>query len=446
MILKYNSSSNITIDSIVICNYMIDFDFLLHEIPELISVPQVTLFYGHESNPQCLTQWKQATQVDAILLRPSDPPQSPHNPLPFSIPYGVHHSKIFFMSYRNHPKNESMLRLIIHTANLLERDVHCKIQGAYVQDFALKTSTSCSLFEDDLVAYFDTYNYTQPRMWTQTSPCSLAQHLRQYDFSSALVALVPSTPGYHRLYHHDDKRALQGHLRIQQLIRRHIRPKLMSTSSSSSSSSSGPVVCQFSSMGSLTEKYLQELYQSMDVNSAHRPKDERPNKTKVPLSQKLQLVYPTVDQIRDSCEGYAGGGSVPGPYRNVSKPFLRPLYHRWSDEGHVGHLKTYYQISNDSMEWFVLTSHNLSKAAWGEVQTRAAGRRLFVRHWELGVWMCPPLEDGTKLAPYGTFDAAVTAVPLPYPFRPVPYRSSDQPWAVDRVYETADSFGRYQCE
>jgi tyrosyl-DNA phosphodiesterase-1 len=454
------ATSSLTIHSMIICNYMIDFEFLLHEIPELLTIPQITLFYGHETNPEYLMQWKQATFVDARLLRPSDPPRSLHNPLPFRIPYGVHHSKIIVFGYREETTQQEKLRLIIHTANLLERDIHRKIQGACIQDFPLKNtecSPSPSDFENDLVAYYDTYDYTRPRIWspsTQTSPCSLIQWLRQYDFSSASVALVPSTPGYHRVSDSEHpNRALQGHLRIQQLLRQ----RCARYTKQSPATSTGPVVCQFSSMGSLTEKYLNELYQSMDVRSASRPKHERPSSSPVPLAQKLQLVYPTVEQIRTSYEGYSGGGSVPGPYRNVSKAFLRPLYHRWSDEGrkHVGHIKTYYQLSNDgsrndedddcadnTMEWFVLTSHNLSKAAWGEVQMRSAGRRLFIRHWELGVWLGS--SDETKLAPYGTTIPQTRTVPLPYPVRPVRYRANDQPWAVDGVYDIPDALGCVQ--
>ncbi len=457
------NTSSLTIHCMILCNYMIDFEFLLHEIPELLTIPQVTLFYGHETNPEYLMQWKQVTSVDARLLRPSDPPQSSHNPLPFRIPYGVHHSKIILFGYREEATQQGKLRLIIHTANLLERDIHRKIQGACIQDFPLKTtqsSSSSSNFENDLVAYFETYDYTRARIWsplTQTSPCTLTQWLRQYDFSAATAALVPSTPGYHRVNDTEHpNRALQGHLRIQQLIRqRYTR----NTKHPPPANSMGPVVCQFSSMGSLTEKYLNELYQSMDVLSATRPKHERPSPSQVPLSQKLQLVYPTVEQIRTSYEGYAGGGSVPGPYRNVSKAFLRPLYHRWSDEGrnHVGHIKTYYQLSydgstddvnddcaEDTMEWFVLTSHNLSKAAWGEVQMRSAGRRLFIRHWELGVWLGS--SDETKIAPVGTTIPQTRTVPLPYPVRPVRYRNNDQPWAVDGVYDIPDALGCVQLD
>ena len=172
---------------------------------------------------------------------------------------------------------------------------------------------------------------------------------------------------------------------------------------------------------------------------------------------KLQLIYPTVHEIRQSLEGYVGGVSVPGSTRNTRKPFLQKLYKRWSSSistnpiwksDHVPHIKTYYQIaaSGESMEWFVLTSHNLSKAAWGEIKTlpRLHGRRLFVRHWELGVMMTPSGLGCERLVPWSTMEHGVSCATVPLPFRlfPEPYRKDDSPWTVDSVHTEPDRFGR----
>ncbi len=37
---------------------------------------------------------------------------------------------------------------------------------------------------------------------------------------------------------------------------------------------------------------------------------------------------PTVQEVRDSVEGYAAGGSIPGTVANVTKPFLQSLWRR----------------------------------------------------------------------------------------------------------------------
>ena len=90
-------------------------------------------------------------------------------------------------------------------------------------------------------------------------------------------------------------------------------------------------------------------------------------------------------------------------------------------------------------------------------------KRLFIRHWELGVLIAPSMLGATRLVPwskkYGSnkdskkgaaiqhkseampTDGDVT-VPLPYRHQPVPYTDRDKPWAVDQRYVRLDIFGR----
>ena len=166
-------------------------------------------------------------------------------------------------------------------------------------------------------------------------------------------------------------------------------------------------------------------------------------------------------------------GSVPGRAKNLHKDFLRPLLHRWAssasgnsnaEEGndlhfdkarHVPHIKSYYQMcqpGNDSandMHWFVLSSHNMSKAAWGEIQNRqdysvrgntTTSEVLVIQHWELGVFVSPSTLgvdamgapsshqeiDGTN----NTSSNSRTVIPLPYKFQPIQYTNADKPWVV----------------
>lgn len=48
--------------------------------------------------------------------------------------------------------------------------------------------------------------------------------------------------------------------------------------------------------------------------------------------QGFQLIWPAVQEVRDSVEGWRGGASVPGPAKNVNKPFLQPYWHRCSNQ------------------------------------------------------------------------------------------------------------------
>lgn len=518
-----------SIDWIVISNYIIDFEVLLQEIPELVSFPNVVMIYGHADNkPPPAACWAHPHAVDLLCRTPADPPQSTHNPLSYRIPYGVHHSKLFLIGYSN-----GTLRVVIHTANLRYNDIHLKTQGAYLQDFMLKSNDNKNPtsthplprndFEDTLVSYIGTYGYTKSRVWNpHTSVCTLTQLLRRYDFSTARATLIPSTPGYHALAPDDDTCHL-GHLRLRRALAASANDNNQREASATVGvppprnrqeqvpSATSKIVCQFSSMGSLTEAWLRELELSMDVN-AHSNTKAQKKSGPPPMQQafhhpycKLQFVYPTVEEIRASVEGYRGGASVPGSAKNVGKPFLRPLYHKWSRPNkdrnpnkaatatttpvgdtqdtfqrsrHVPHIKTYYQLTPNGtgMEWFVLTSHNMSKAAWGEVvRSRRHGneKRLFIRHWELGVL----IQGGSKLQSgmpssdrkavaeslsncslqiiKPVSDTATTKsaeskttirIPLPYQLCPEPYgSSSDRPWAVDGVYSVPDVFGQLGC-
>ena len=386
------------------------------------------------------------------------------------IPYGVHHTKLFLVAF-----SDGTLRVVIHTANLIRDDIHLKTQGAYIQDFPLKDpqgnenektdkkvppggTPSCT-FEQDLIAYIRSYGFEKRCFSNERTLC---QELRRYDFSTAKVTLIPSTPGRHKL----GKTNRQGYLKLSQVVQEHLRNEPKHPTQDS-------LICQFSSIGSLTKNWLNEFTSALIG-------------AEVPFHDKLKLVFPAVEEVRMSMEGYRGGASVPGTAKNATKPFLLPLYCRWghinadekvgavasaepnennnnnnsSDSNNydfgrsrtVPHIKTYYALSstnNDnadsdatsrqSMRWFVLTSHNLSKAAWGEKQTSTAyGRRLFIRHWELGVFLAGPL------IPAGPHhDSNSTIVPLPYALDPCPYGPSDTPWVVDKRYSTPDAFGRY---
>jgi tyrosyl-DNA phosphodiesterase-1 len=480
-----SDSSNISparhIEWLVIGNYLVDFDYLLDEIPELLSIPNVVVFYGQAGTSE--QPWKSACAgADFVRLNPSDPPGL-SNPTGQRIPYGVHHSKFFLVGY-----SDSTVRVIIHTANLLYNDIPVKAQAAYIQDFSMKQeqekqqptndnsddfsslfgSPPTSDFEETLVAYLDTYRYHKPRAWTTpttgggTAAASaatterLTELIRRYDFSTASVVILPSTPGYHRL----DAAQPVGHRKLRQAVIQHTTKE--------GAEKNRPIICQFSSIGSLTDKYLHELQASMDTGLARESKQ---SVSDAPM--RLQLVYPTIAEIRLSIEGYRGGGSVPGTTKNVSKPFLQSLYRKWSSSSssssvaatstampnplwksrNVPHIKTYYQLNHEgcSMDWFVVASHNMSKAAWGEVQnsSRHGSRRLFVRHWELGVFMSPQTLRAERLVPWsqqGPFRPGDVTVPQPYSLYPRPYQASDRPWAADARYSEPDNFGRYSVQ
>ena len=197
--------------------------------------------------------------------------------------------------------------------------------------------------------------------------------------------------------------------------------------------------------------------------------------------------------------------SVPGKVQNISKEFLQPLFHRWSirrgpgganikrmDGGidplstarHVPHIKMIIQprkVDDDEIEWLLLTSHNLSTAAWGQIQMSSAEgsirvndeKVLFIRSWELGVFISPAtlLDGGVRadgntpcIRPYRGASASssnavinvdsdddnadddnnksnVLLVPIPFDLHPDRYNDYDVAWACDRSCLIPDAFG-----
>lgn len=421
--------SDQAIQWIVIATFLVDFDLLLAELPELVSVNLVILIYGDAQCNDPSRLQRACTSADGTshlhlhCLKPSDPPNSRNNPLSRKIPYGVHHSKFFLVGY-----SDGILRVVIHTANLLYSDLHQKADAAYMQDFPKKdTKSSSTEFEDDLVRYIDSYRYQQRYDWESGERLTLSEQLRRYDYSTARAVLIPSTPGYHK---GDDIHRV-GHMKLCKTVR------------SSSTCRPGALVCQFSSMGSLQEGWLWDEFGASAVAS------------KCEFAP-IKLVFPTAEEVRKSVEGYRGGGSLPSNTRNVQKPFLGKLYHKWSSETdtqnpfalarNLPHIKTFYRYdeSGDAMQWFVLSSHNISSAAWGQLQK--SGSQFFVRHWELGVFLSPKTLGCKRLVPY-TFAVSDNpspgemTVPLPYKFHPDEYCDGDEPWAWDKSYTLCDSYG-----
>eukprot|EP00592_Proboscia_alata_P002683 CAMPEP_0194370144 /NCGR_PEP_ID=MMETSP0174-20130528/18452_1 /TAXON_ID=216777 /ORGANISM="Proboscia alata, Strain PI-D3" /LENGTH=756 /DNA_ID=CAMNT_0039147445 /DNA_START=28 /DNA_END=2298 /DNA_ORIENTATION=- len=480
---------------IVVCNFLIDFDFLLQEVPELVSVQKAIFFYG-SGDPSSWNSLSSSTNntVEFHRLNPSEEPSSPSyktaNPLKYKFPFGCHHTKMFLVGF-----DDGRLRVIVHTANLQYGDIYLKTQGAYLQDFFPKRNTTTSIsagkptyaasdFEDTLVEYLESYGHDKLYNWRENNSKepkqSLTQHLRNYDFSAASVILIPSCPGYYSM---PNKCKRQGYLKLKDAIAQHSNAK----------DSESPVVCQFSSIGSFSEKWLSDFVACL--------RQEEPRKH---LSKdNVILVFPTTKDIRDSIEGYRGGNSVPARAKNVKKSFLRPLYSKWTSSSttninnpyhqpqNVPHIKTYYMLSNDSsneLEWFVLTSHNLSKAAWGEVQKGKYGFCFKILSWELGVYCAssllnfgktsfsiPTLVSANESFPFpikhdlvtekcdsstsksrqprrlvissgvGNLSEEDVEIPLPYTSRPQSYHYKDDPWAVDLQYSSCDSFGRYSA-
>ncbi|VEU44282.1 unnamed protein product [Pseudo-nitzschia multistriata] len=504
---KISHGNPVGIDWIFITTYILDVDYLLHELPELLDIPLVVIVYQYKDFSSREEAWirevssKKEHNLALVERNPRDPPRTESNPLKVRMPYGCHHTKMTLVGY-----SSGRLRVHIHTSNLRQGDVHDKCQGAFLQDFLPKTEDQlCNFvtsdFEESLVTYLESYHFVLPWVWKKaeigrgegSEATTLVSHIQTYDFSSCVGVLVPSVPGYHNasLDARPSRRGnkeIYGYLKVHKAIREHCN---------CDSSSAGPIVCQFSSMGALWEPYLDKVAAAWNAGAANcgskTVATSRPPKKGELAASWLRFVWPTTLEVKESVEGPMGGNSVPGTAKNLHKTFVRSLLHKWRflsstndgsttgmyggnldstdsnrrrwkeedplDKGcHVPHIKSYYQIQElgdrygrDSMLWFVLSSHNMSVAAWGQIQNRQKdlGRKvLTVQHWELGIFLAPstlgvrsmgPTLEGSrhrqayncKTANDDPINEATRAViPLPFKFRPIKYQDSDKPWVV----------------
>ncbi|KAL3627567.1 tyrosyl-DNA phosphodiesterase 1 [Castilleja foliolosa] len=341
----------------VISNYMVDMDWLLSACPMLKRVPHVLVFHGEGDGT--LEYMKRKKPSNWILHKP---------PLPIS--YGTHHSKAMLLVY---PRG---LRVIVHTANLIHVDWNNKTQGLWMQDFPWKdqnsTSNGCG-FENDLVEYLVALKW--PEFNANLSGVGNfsinPSFFKKFDFSSATVRLIASVPGYHT----GSSLRKWGHMKLRTVLQECTFEKQFEKS---------PLIYQFSSLGSLDEKWMAELALSM---SAGMSEDKMPLGPAKPL-----IVWPSVEDVRCSLEGYAAGNAVPSPLKNVEKEFLKKYWAKWK-AGHTGrcrampHIKTFTRYNGQNLAWLLLTSSNLSKAAWGALQKNNS--QLMIRSYELGVLFLP---------------------------------------------------------
>ncbi|KAM3239007.1 tyrosyl-DNA phosphodiesterase 1 isoform X1 [Capsicum annuum] len=425
----------------ILSNYMVDMDWLLSACPTLKRIPNVLVIHGEGDG--AVESMKRSKPANWILHKPSLP-----------IAYGTHHSKAMLLVY------PTGVRVIVHTANLIYVDWNNKSQGLWMQDFPWKDQNNNlgkdGGFENDLVNYLSALKWPE---FTANIPafgsCKInSLFFKRFDYSSASVRLIASVPGYHS----GVSLRKWGHMKLRTVLQE---------CTFSEEFQKSPLIYQFSSLGSLDEKWMTEFASSM---SAGVTDDKRPLGTGEPM-----IVWPNVEDVRCSLEGYAAGNAVPSPLKNVEKEFLKKCWARWK-ASHTGrcrampHIKTFLRYNGQSLAWLLLTSSNLSKAAWGTLQKNNS--QLMIRSYELGVLFLPsvvkhgcgfsctdhsyPSEDKTRahegkkiklvtLAWQGKGNddsSEVIKLPVPYELPPKPYSPEDIPWSWDRRYTKKDVYGQ----
>eukprot|EP00667_Euglena_gracilis_P010184 EG_transcript_10347 len=249
-------------------NYMWDLDFLFKEAPPLARVSRFLIILDHRYAADC------RAEVRAMKARHPAIEFQVHC-APLSDRFGTHHSKAMLLFY------PTGLRVMVATANFIPVDWHALNQGIWTQDFPCKgpSSPPSAEFEQYLTQYL---NHCGRKLFgVPTSNILDTSVLRRYDFSGATVHLVASVPGTHT------GSAMQqwGQGRLRHLLEREGPPPARFRD--------GPVVLQFSSMGSLHPNFVfGQLLRTMGGQASPKP-----------TARTLHVVYPTVAEVRQSIIG-----------------------------------------------------------------------------------------------------------------------------------------------
>ncbi|GFY61074.1 tyrosyl-DNA phosphodiesterase 1 [Trichonephila inaurata madagascariensis] len=400
-------------------NYMFDIEWLMQQYPEKYRSCPLTIVHGEQREAKKSLEKSGAKFPNITFCQAK-----------LDIPFGTHHTKMMFLLYKEG------FRIVIHTSNIVDSDWFQRTQGMWVSPVLLELRTPSAIdgnsptnFKTDLLEYVTSYNAQGLEEWLQV--------IKRHDFSKVKVVLIGSVPGRHV----GSKKTSFGHLKLRKVLNHHGSPK-------ETVNSDWPVICQFSSIGSLgasPDQWLRSEFCTSLATTQNAPLGSQ--------SASLKLVYPTVENVRKSLQGYPAGASLPYSIKVAQKqPYLKHFLHQWKSEK-LGrseaspHIKTYIRISpnNSNIAWFLLTSANLSKAAWGALEKK--GAQFMIRSYELGVLFLPKFFGIDFFSIPGNAKTDMSKLfPIPYDIPLEPYSKDDEPWIWDIPHIKApDRYGMKWC-
>ncbi|KAI0900151.1 phospholipase D/nuclease [Annulohypoxylon nitens] len=428
-------------------NYLHDVDFLMNHLDEdtrgLVKVHIVHGFWKKDDNNR-LSLERQSAQYKNVTLHTAYMPEM----------FGTHHSKMLILF-----RHDDTTQVIIHTANMISKDWTNLTNGVWqtpqlplLKDYQGSPELDMKIgsgprFKNDLLNYLRAYN-------SRRQICrSMVEELEKYDFSAVRGALVASVPGRHDLYDDNPSTTFWGWAGLKHTLR-----------SVPVHSEESDIVVQISSIATLasTDRWLQRtLFDSLSP----------PTKTKTPRPR-FKVIFPTPDEIRRSLDGYTSGGSIHMKIQSTTQAkqlqYMKPLLYHWANDSEKGkreggeirdggrnraapHIKTYIRYNEDqSIDWALLTSANVSHQAWG---VAADGTPIIrIASWEIGVLMWPELYDD-KATMVSTFmkdmpmdegvggNGPLIGLRVPYSMPLQKYDDSELPWVATATYTQPDSKG-----
>jgi tyrosyl-DNA phosphodiesterase-1 len=230
---------------------------------------------------------------------------------------------------------------------------------------------------------------------------------------------------------------------------------------------------------SVTKTYPSTLFSKRDTAGIQKNKPQPP---------KLNIIFPTPEEIRTSLDGWASGGSIHMKLQSQQQQkqleYMHPFFCHWKSPSSAlndvaktqrqgealrgpaaPHIKTYVRFSNldhKTIDWAIVTSANMSKQAWGDVVNKKD--EIWIQSWEAGVVVWPALfaepdvANEAVMVPVfgkdlpepgdvrdigedkesGIDDTVVVGFRMPYDLPLAPYTASERPWCATMQYSEPD--------
>lgn len=334
--------------------------------------------------------------------------------------FGCHHSKIMILQYK-----DDGIRIIVSTANLYSDDWENRTQGLWISPHLPRLSESANPsdgesptgFKKDLERYLNKYRDPILTQWIWA--------VRKADFSAVNVFLVASVPGNHK----DAEANFWGHKKLAHVLSHH--------ATLPPDAPQWPIVAQSSSIGSLGPNF--ESWLSKDII----PSMSRETAQGLKSHPNFKFIYPSAENYKQSFDCRNLSCCLPYSAQVHSKQeWIESYLYQWKAtrtrrDRAMPHIKSYTRISPDlkSIPWFVLTSANLSKGAWGVQRVNH-----YIMSYEVGVIFLPKFITNTTTFPIKEEeDPAVPIFPIIYDLPLCRYDSNDKPFVSELLYSLGRS-------
>ncbi|XP_014612770.1 PREDICTED: probable tyrosyl-DNA phosphodiesterase isoform X1 [Polistes canadensis] len=325
--------------------------------------------------------------------------------------FGCHHTKMMILKYQ-----DGGIRIVMSTANLYEDDWENRTQGLWISPYlppikgSIDTASGESKtgFKKDLIQYLNNYQNSALVNWIFT--------VRMADCSAINVFFIASVPGTHSLKNIDS----WGHKKLGHVLSNHVTLP--------ADAPNWPIIAQSSSLGSLGPQYSSWLGKDIVLSMSK----ETDKSLKSPPT--FYFIFPSIKNYRESYDCRQLSCCLCYNLLTHSKQeWFQSYLHQWkASKMHrtkaMPHIKTYARLSPDlkKMAWFMLTSANLSKAAWGK-----CGTNYSIMSYEAGVLFLPEFVTGEKMFSLEGNDSKFPPFPIPYDLPLTPYETGDRPFVTE---------------